>query len=75
MCQIQQRIGVPAELVKDYTVTLKKAGKEVRKIEVKDNHQRLNVLDFEPTECDTAEIHIKATNGADVITVFEVRAY
>ncbi len=73
--QIQQRIGVPAELVRDYTMTLKKAEKEVRKIVVKDNHQRLNVLDFEPTECDTAEIHITATNGADVITVFEVRAY
>lgn len=73
--QIQQRIGVPAELVKDYTVRLLKDGKVVRTIDVKDNYQRLNVLSFEPTECDAAEIHITATNGADVITVFEVRAY
>lgn len=73
--QVQQRIGVPAELVKDYTVTLKKDGKAVRAIEVKDNHQRHNVLDFEPTECDSAEICVTATNGADKITVFEVRAY
>lgn len=73
--QVQQRIGVPAELVKDYTVTLKKDGKAVRTIEVKDNHQRHNILDFEPTECDSAEICVTATNGADKITVFEVRAY
>ncbi len=73
--QIQQRVGVPAELVKDYTVTLNKDGKAVRTIQVKDNHQRHNILDFEPTECDSAEICITATNGADVITVFEVRAY
>lgn len=73
--QVQQRVGVPAELVKDYTVTLKKDGKAVRTIEVKGNYQRLNVLDFEPTECDSAEICIASTNGADKITVFEVRAY
>lgn len=73
--QIQQRVGVPAELVKDYTVTLKKDGKAVRTIEVKDNHQRHNVLNFEPTECDSAEINVSSTNGADKITVFEVRAY
>ena len=73
--QVQQRVGVPAELVKDYTVTLKKDGKAVRTIEVKDNHQRHNILDFEPTECDSAEICVTATNGADKITVFEVRAY
>ncbi len=73
--QVQQRIGVPPELVKDYTVTLLKGGEAVREIKVCDNHQRHNVLDFDPTECDTAEIHITATNGADVITMFEVRAY
>lgn len=73
--QGQQRIGVPAELVKDYTVKLVKDGEIVREIEVKGNHQRQNVLDFEPTECDTAEIHILSTNGADKITVYEIRAY
>lgn len=73
--QGQQRIGIPAELVKDYTVKLVKDGKTVREIEVKGNHQRQNVLDFEPTECDTAEIHILSTNGADKITVYEIRAY
>ncbi len=72
---IQQRIGVPAELVKDYTVTLMRGGKAVRTVDVKDNYQRLNVLSFEPTECDKVEICVKSTNGAEKITVFEVRAY
>lgn len=73
--QVQQRIGVPAELVKDYDVILLKDGKEVAKKEIRGNFQRLNVIDFDPTECDTAEFRFHSTNGADKITVFEVRAY
>lgn len=73
--QIQQRIGVPDELVKDYDVSLMKGGAEVGKIEVRDNYQRLNVLNFEPTECEEVVIHIISTNGAGVIKVLEVRAY
>ena len=73
--QIQQRIGVPPELVRDYTVTLERDGKEIGKIEVKDNFKRKNIINFDPVECDTVKIHITATNGADKITVFEVRAY
>lgn len=73
--QKQQRIGVPAELVKDYDVILKNNGRAVRTIEVRDNHQRHNVLTFESTECDSVELKVLATNGANEITVFEVRAY
>ena len=73
--QGQQRIGIPAELVKDYTVELVKDGKTVKTIEVKNNHQRLNVLDFEPTVCDSVKVNVIATNGADRVTVYEVRAY
>lgn len=73
--QGQQRIGIPAELVKDYTVELVKAGKTVKTIEVKNNHQRLNVLDFEPTVCDSVRVNVRSTNGADRVTVYEVRAY
>jgi hypothetical protein len=47
--QKQQRPGVPAELVKDYDVVLSRGGDVVRKIEVRDNHQRHNVLNFDPT--------------------------
>lgn len=73
--QVQQRIGVPEELVKDYDAVLLKDGKEVAVKEIRNNVQRLNVIDFDPTECDSAEFRIHSTNGADKITVFEVRAY
>ena len=73
--QVQQRIGVPMELVKDYDVVLMKDGCEVARKEIRGNVQRLNVIDFEPTECDSARFVFHSTNGADKITVFEVRAY
>lgn len=73
--QIQQRVGIPPELVKDYTVTLLRSGETVRTIDITGNHQRHNVLDFEPTLCDSVELKIRSTNGADCVTVFEVRAY
>ena len=46
-----------------------------REIDIKDNYQRLNVLDFEPTLCDTAEIRVTATNGIEDAWIYEVRAY
>lgn len=73
--QAQQRIGVAPELVKDYDVVLICEGREVGKYEVRDNHQRLNVVDVEPTACDTVEFRFIATNGLPEIRVFEVRAY
>ena len=73
--QRQQRIGVPAELVKDYTVRLLLDHKVVKEIEVKDNYQRLNVLDFEGVTCDSAEIVVHGTNGHRDAVIFEVRAY
>ena len=73
--QKQQRAGVPAELVKDYTVTLLRHGKPVREIDVKGNYQRLNVLTFPATECDEAIVTVHATNGAPDAVIFELRAY
>lgn len=73
--QVQQRVGVPAELAKDYTVRLFQSGEVVRTIEVRKNHQRLNVLDFDETLCDRVELCVHSTNGAENVTVFEVRAY
>jgi len=73
--QGQQRIGIPAELVKDYTVNFKKNGKIVSTVDVKDNYQRQNVLDFAAVECDTVDMVIHSTNGAEDIVIFEVRAY
>ena len=73
--QKQQREGIPAELVKDYDVELIRDGKTVKRIEIKNNHQRLNVLDFEKTECDTVKITVHSTNGHEDAVIFEVRAY
>ena len=73
--QKQQRPGVPAELVKDYTVTFKKDGKTVHTIAVKDNHQRHNILTFPPVECDTVDFTFYTTNGHKDVWVYEVRAY
>jgi hypothetical protein len=73
--QKQQRPGVPAELIRDYDLVLIRDDKEVRRILVRDNHQRLNILTFDTTDCDRAEIQVYATNGAPDAVIFEVRAY
>ena len=73
--QAQQRIGVPPELVKNYTITAFRNGKAVYTKEIKDNHQRHNVVAIPPTECDAIEFRFTATNGAADVTVYEVRAY
>lgn len=73
--QAQQRIGIPPELVKDYTITAFRNGKAVYTKEIKDNHQRHNVVAIPPTECDAFEFRFTATNGAADVTVYEVRAY
>ena len=73
--QAQQRIGVPPELVKDYTITAFRNGKAVYTKEIKDNHQRHNVVAIPPTECDAVEFRFTATNGVADVTVYEVRAY
>ena len=73
--QAQQRIGVPPELVKDYTITVFRNGKAVYTKDIKDNHQRHNVVAIPPTECDAIEFRFTATNGAADVTVYEVRAY
>ena len=73
--QKQQRPGVPEELVRDYDVVMKKGSEVVRTVEVRDNHQRHNILRFDATVCDTVELHVRSTHGESEITVFEVRAY
>lgn len=69
----QQRIGIPKELVKDFTVELLSDGKQVLKKTVADNIKRMHRVYFEPTECDTVKIIFHATNGCEEIRVFEVR--
>ena len=73
--QAQQRIGVPPELVKNYTVQLYKNKSLIKTINITDNIQRLNVIDFEKTECDAVKFNFTATIGSENVEVFEIRAY
>lgn len=73
--QKQQRIGIPPELVKDYTITLWHKGKAVKEHTVTHNYQRVNVLDFEPVLCDRVTVTITATNGCADARIYEIRLY
>ena len=73
--QNQQRIGTPPELVKDYTVSLWKDGKKMAEKVIKDNVQRLNIIDFEPTLCDKVTVTVYSTNGCENVRIFEIRLY
>ena len=73
--QKQQRIGVPIELVKNYTVTLWNGGEKAAKKTVSDNVQRVNAVDFLPTLCDRVTVTVHDTNGAEDVRIFEVRIY
>lgn len=73
--QKQQRPGVPAELVKDYEVTLFSCGTPVYTVAVTDNHQRCNLLQIPQVLCDRVQFRFRSTKGAPDVTVFEVRAY
>lgn len=73
--QSQQRVGVPPELVKDYTVSLIRCGEVVAQKEIKDNHQRLNSVKFDTVTADTVKITVNSTNGDANARIFEVRIY
>lgn len=73
--QKQQRIGIPIELVKDYTVTLWREGRKVAEKNVCDNVQRANIINFEKSFCDRVEVTVHATNGAEDVRIYEVRVY
>ncbi len=73
--QNQQRIGIPPELVKDYTVTLWHGGEKVGEKTVRDNVQRANVVNFDPAVCDKVTVTVHSTNGSEDARVYEVRVY
>ena len=73
--QKQQRIGVPPELIKDYTVQLLHDGCVVGEIPVRGNYQRHNVLNFPSVLCDEIRVNVISTNGYGDAVIFEVRAY
>ena len=73
--QKQQKDGVPAELVKDYTVELLLNGNVVAARTVSGNYQRLNRVFFDAVTCNTVRITVTATNGVPEARIFELRVY
>lgn len=73
--QKQQRIGVPTELVKNYTIKLWKANAVVFEKNICNNHQRLNVIDFPSVNCNKVTITVTETNGCEDVHIYEVRIY
>lgn len=71
----EQIPGVPPELIRDYDVIFYLGESVVYKTEMRNNHQRQNVIDFDPVECDKIDIVIKSTNGCNNARVFEIRLY
>ena len=72
----EQQVGVPAELVKHFSIHLLRSGQEIACQTVTDNHQRHVVVDFDTAHlCDTVKIHITETNGYKNAKVFEIRVY
>lgn len=68
--------GMPDELVRDYTVTLKRGEETVFKKDVQGNYQRLNIIDLpEGITADSLTLSIQATHGYPAARVFEMRIY
>ncbi len=73
--QAQQRPGVPKELVKDVRVELFLDGQLAESAVVRNNHQRLCLVDMKKSMADTVRITPLSTNGAEQVIVHEVRIY
>jgi hypothetical protein len=65
------------ETVRDYTVAYRPApdAPDAVVATVKNNHQRVNRLTFEPIKARALRIVIQATNGDPLARIFEVRCY
>ena len=73
--QAQQRIVVPPELIRDYTVTLWQGDKKAAKQTVTENVQRKNIVTFPTTECDRVTVMVHKTNGSNEAHIYEIRVY
>lgn len=67
---------MPEELVKDYRITLYLAGEIVHEERIRDNIQRLNVLNFiQPVQADQVVVTVESTYGWPTAKIFEIRIY
>ena len=73
--QLQQRIGTPPELVRDYCITLWNGEEIVGEKTITDNYQRHNVINFHQTLTDRVTVTVTATHGAEDARIYEIRIY
>lgn len=67
--------SIPERLVRDYDVSLLKDGCLVHTLQVRDNHQRQNILDIDAVDADEMRLHILRTHGYPRARVYEIRIY
>jgi hypothetical protein len=72
----RQTEGMPEELVKDFNIELYNQGEKVFFQSIKENYQRLNIIDLEPqVQADQCCIHVLSSHGWSGARIFEVRLY
>ena len=72
----KEPVGVPVQLLKDYSVKALRDGAVVWEKKISGNYQRLNIIDLpEAVSADSVEIAVLATNGCGDAHIFEVRVY
>jgi len=71
---VRQSRTIPETLIKDYTVSCLLDGNVVAEKRIKDNHQRMNVIELNAT-CDAIRITVTQTNGCSEARICEVRVY
>ena len=66
--------AMPA-VVKDYTVYYKENGEYNLLVDIKNNYQRTNKLNFKPIATDELKIVFNSTNGSDSIELYSICLY
>ena len=73
-CHAHQTDGVPNTIVKDYKIEYLLDGKAVDTKEIKNNHQRVNVIESNAL-CDEIRVTVEQTHGLSDARIIEVRTY
>ncbi len=71
---VRQEYSVPGTILKDYDISWLLEGKTVCRQEIRNNHQRMNIIQQEVI-CDTVVITALASNGSEKAGICEIRAY
>ena len=71
---VRQEYSVPGTILKDYDIAWIADGKTVCRETIRENHQRINVIEKEVV-CDTVVITALAANGNKKAGICEIRAY